>query len=200
MALTYTTSDATAGSTITASDLNSRFDDVKTKFNAGIVNGDISSSAAISVDKLDAQYEHMLLQFFMKGVNTTDAVWPAAGSVVQAIPIPDDGKGNWIISAAELVSTDVGADTAQVRFEWGRFVSGVWTVTSTPVTAVVLNSDDSGIDTAGQQTLTIASATLAAGTHRSLGMVSAVTDATFLTTDQSFISASFHLYRKIANG
>lgn len=200
MPLTYTTSDMVTGGTVVAADLVSRFDEVKSKFNAGIVNGDISTSAAISVDKLDAQYEHMLVSFDVAAFGATDYVWPASGVVIRALPIPNDGKGDWVISAGELVCSDVGADTAQVRFEWGRYVAGVWTVTSTPVSAVVINSDDSTTDTSGHQSLTIASATLSAGTHRCLAMVSAAADATLTTASDSFLCASFKLYRKIANG
>jgi hypothetical protein len=201
MPLTYTTSDAVTGTTVVAADVNSRFDEVKSKFAAGIVNGDISTAAAISVDKLDAQYEHMLVPFHMNNVGTTDMVWPAAGVVIMAIPIPNDGKGAWTVSAAELVCSDVGADDSQVRFEWGRYTAGTWGVTTTVVSAVAINSDDSAANTAGHQSLTIASGTLAVGTHRCLAMVSAAvgTTATFDAVD-SYIAASFHLYRKIANG
>ncbi len=201
MPLTYTVSDAVTGGIVTASDVNSRFDDVKSKFNSNIVNADISSNAAISVDKLDANYEHMLLTFHVGNVGATDFVWPAVGTIVRAFPIPDDGKGSWSVSAAEKVCSDVGADDSQVRFEWGRYTTGTWGVIATVVTAVAINSDDSAANTSGHQTLAIASATLTAGTHRCLAMVSAAagTTATFDTVD-SFLSASFHLYRKIANG
>lgn len=201
MALTYAVSDFAAGGTIVAADINSRFDDVKSKFNGGIVNADVAIAAAISVDKLDANIEHMLVQFHVGNVGATDFVWPANNTIVRAIPIPDDGKGNWIVSAAEMVCSDVGADDSQVRFEWGRYTTGTWGVTATIVSAVAINSDDSGANTSGHQTLTINSSTLTAGTHRCLAMVSAAagTTATFDTVD-SFLCASFHLYRKIANG
>ena len=203
MALTFTVADSSfeAGDTIAGSDIVSRFDDVATKFNAGIVNADVSTTAAISIDKIDANIEHMLVTFHVGNVGATDFVWPAVGTVVRAFPIPDDGKGNWTISAGEMVCSDVGADDSQVRFEWGRYVTGTWTVTSTMVTAVAINSDDSAANTSGHQTLTLAATALAAGTHRCLAMVSgaAGTTATFDTAD-SFLSASFHLYRKVANG
>lgn len=201
MPLTYTTSDLTTGATTSASDLNSRFDEIKSKFNAGIVNGDISTAAAISVDKLDAKYEHLLINFLHKGPGQTTApLWPAANTVIAAIPIPNDGKGNWVISAGELVCSDVGSDDAQVRFEWGRYVAGVWTVTSTPVSAVAINSDDSAANTAGHQTLTIASSTLTAGTHLCLAMVVAAQGTNTLSAVTDYLSASFKLHRKIANG
>jgi hypothetical protein len=201
MALTYSTSDATTGSTIAAADINSRFDDIKSKFNGGVVNGDISNNASISISKLDANYEHMLVNLHVGGVNTTDYVWPAVGTVVRVVPLPDDGKGNWTVTAAELVCNDVGADDAQVRIDWGRYTSGTWGATSTVVSSVAINSDDSSTDTAGHQTLSINTAALAAGTHRCLAMVSGAAGTnTILTADTSFISVSLHLKRQIANG
>lgn len=201
MALTYTTSDFTAGSTIVAADVNSRFDDIKSKFNANIINADISTSAAISVDKLDANYEHMLVNFFVQSTSTDDFVWPAANTIVQAIPIYNDGRGSWVVSGGTLVCSDCGANDSQVRFEWGRYTTGTWGVVTTVVSAVAINSDDSSTDTAGQQALTIAAGTLTAGTHYSLAMVSAAAGAVdTLSTAYSFLSASFKLYRKIANG
>jgi hypothetical protein len=193
MALTYTVSDFTDASVISATDLNSRFNDISTKFGT-IVNSDISSSAAISVTKLSANYEHMLVTLTYSGVTAL------ATGVLRLVPIPDDGKGDWTVTTAELVCTDVGDSTGQIRVDWGRYTAGTWGATSTVVSAVAINSDDSGDNTSGAQALTVNSATLTSGTHRALALygVAAGTGVLSAVTDQLVVTLL--LKRVIANG
>lgn len=199
MPLTYTTADFVASTAMTAANLNAHFADVKAKFAAGIVNGDIATNAGISVSKLSANKEHMIVKLALHGPKQTTApLWPVAGVMVDSVMIPDDGKGNWTITAGGLMCHDVGNDDAQVRFEWGRYVAGVWTVTSTPVASVAINSDDSGVNTAGQQTLTIASSTLTAGTHRQLAMMVTAQGTGTLTNVTDHMAATFLLSRTIS--
>lgn len=125
--------------------------------------------------------------------------WPAANTIVDIVPIINDSKGSWTLDGATLVCTDVGDDNAQLRIEWGRYVTGTWTVTSTPVSAVAINSDDSGSNTAGQQTLTLATSTIALGTHRGLALVSAAAGTNTLTGANDFISVTIQLSRTISS-
>lgn len=192
MALVYSSDDAVASTAYSALALNTRFNDIKAKFNGGIINEDISASANIAVSKLSASKEHMLVNLKFKGT------WPAANTVVDVIPVINDSKGSWTIDGANLTCSDVGDDNAQLRIEWGRYVAGVWTVTSTPVSAVAINSDDSAGNTAGQQTLTLASSTIALGAHRGLALVSAAAGTNTLSAATDFISVTLQLSRAIS--
>lgn len=106
----------TSGTVVDASDVNENFTAVSQKF-GNIDNSDIKSGAGISVDKLSAQYEYMVVPL----VHISDATYEAAGTIFAGAPLYNDGKGTWTAVAYSWYTTDVGAQTAAFDLLWSYY-------------------------------------------------------------------------------
>jgi hypothetical protein len=120
---TLTTSPATKA------EVDSNFTTISSKFGA-ITNADIASSAAISVDKLSAQYEYTFIQ--LKDTATT-----ATAAIKDFVPIYNDGKGAWTVAGASYIMKDAGSTspTFTIIFGYPTDASTTFNTTTTVVAA-----------------------------------------------------------------
>jgi hypothetical protein len=106
----------TSGTAVSASNVNSNFTAVAAKF-GNIDNSDIKSAAGIDVDKLSAQYEYMTVPL----AHVSNATFPAAGTVLAAAPVYNDGKGTWTAVAYGWYCQEVGSQDGAIDILWGYY-------------------------------------------------------------------------------
>lgn len=149
MALTLT--NITFSNPADKSEVEQNFYDVQQKFNGGIVDADISSSAAISNSKLETRYERMTVQLkFMVIYDGVDArIWSdfGANQVLDFVCLPGDGGDvDWTIETASWGCNAVGDGTAQFRLSYGYYDTdtGGWSLTQTVSTVTITKSTSGG--------------------------------------------------------
>lgn len=139
MALTITNTTLTNPANKTQ--LQDNFTDIVNKFNAGITNADLSSTAGIT----NTQLANSIYEFTIT-LNCTDVVWQSAdgaGDILALAGLPgtsgSDGTYTGIVYS--WACTDIGSSTGLFRVEWGYFTAGgVWTVVSTPIDNITMNA------------------------------------------------------------
>jgi hypothetical protein len=195
MSISFTNTAPVAGGTIQATDISQMRTDLENKFSGGIVNADISTDAAISISKLDANYEHVMVPISLVG--PTAGGFPASGAVA-AFPLTNDSKGNWVVTHADWVCNDVGDELGTFALQYGQFVAGTWTSTTAIGSSVTIASSDSGANTAGQGSVSgVSSVTLTAASNKMIAIVATGASATTLTADPSYLTVVVQMRRQI---
>ena len=82
-----------------------------------IDNSNVRTGASIDVDKLSAQYEYMVVPL----AHVSNATFPAAGTVLAATPIYNDGKGTWTAVAYSWYCQEVGSQDGAIDIFWGYY-------------------------------------------------------------------------------
>jgi hypothetical protein len=182
----YTTPNTfTAGTAITASDMNENFDAISNWANGSIVNSDISTSAAIAVSKLAASKEHLILTF----PTVTDTT---STGIKSYIPFINDNGGNWTPTKVQWLCTDPGSANAAFTIKYGLYTAGVWGGSN--VTAAVTVSGSDGVATQGTNTSSPLGSALSVGTNNAF-----VLDITTGGTASGGLWVSLFLSRTISS-
>jgi len=116
MSLTLTNPTLGPG-VVDADELNDNFSDIASKF-GNIDNSDIKSGAGISIDKLSASYEYMVVPIAFKETGGTGLT---ASRFLGSAPLYNDGKGTWTAVAYGWQTNDVGAMTGAIDYLWGYY-------------------------------------------------------------------------------
>lgn len=181
-------------------ELESDFSTISAKFGS-IANADISSQAAISIDKLNAQYEYMTVPLTFIAP-TTALGMPAAGVVMAGFPMYNDGKGTWSSVAFGWYCNDVGAQTGTFNVKWGRYTNlgaldGTAGFPTTIVSAELLNGGTA--DTPYNDEGTAAVSMPWTGTRMMLYLEVGTQDATAMSAEGNRLVVTVLLKRKIAS-
>ena len=150
MTVALTTSLAT---TITKAELESNFTTIQNKFNAGIDNTDIKSSAAIDVSKLSASKEYVSINLYNSGYT-----WGSAGATIAITPLPglSGSQANWTLVDAGWFVSDQGSAAGTIDVALAYYnSSGVLTDVSVLIDeeSMTVNSGGDGAGSAGDATL-----------------------------------------------
>lgn len=138
----YTTPNTfSAGTAAVAADVNANFTAINNWANGNIINSDISNDAAISVSKLAASKEHLLLTFPV----VTDTT---ATGIKSYIPIYKDNNGDWTAVYSQWLCTDPGSAPASYQLKWGYY-SGASVLTSANIGSAVSVSGSDAVITQG---------------------------------------------------
>lgn len=135
------------------SELNENFGALEAKFGQ-IDNSDIASGAAISVDKLDAQYERISLK--LSGSSTT-----TVNTFIDFAPLLNDGNGTWTIEGVQWLLNDKGTTRPAIRLRYGYYTADTTTwVSVSEITAATTLSAGGTDDTADQGTIALTASSL----------------------------------------
>ena len=117
MSLILTT---TLSNTISKSELEANFSSIQTKFSGGIDNSDIRGNAGISIDKLDASKEYVIVMLKSQadgtGLDTADQYRDFV-----AVPGLSADQANWTLKGASWLCVDVGTGAASFDIEWCNY-------------------------------------------------------------------------------
>lgn len=210
MAVTLTYPTLT--STITKAEIETNFTDLANKFGS-ITNADISSSAAIDIDKLSAQYERMLVNFqvvndlatHINGIAAISLSAVTTATRLQVIPIPGDSSDtNWAIYDVSWACSDTGNGATTVSVQWGYFDTvGAWTSSGTVVAAITLANANAAQDANDALPVNSSATTLdfnhatGGNTPRSLALVLGTVGAGTMSNAGDYLTVSLSLRRKI---
>lgn len=134
MAVTLPYPSLASGAVISHTELNENFSTLANKFGS-ITNSDVAAAAALSIDKLSASYEYMVVK--LSGATT-------AAAIVDYVPIFNDGKGSWTVSGVQYVLIDAGSANCAIRIQAGYYTdaSTTWNVTDNITAATTLTGTD----------------------------------------------------------
>lgn len=150
MTLALTTS---LSATITKSELESNFTTIQNKFNAGIDNTDIKSSAAIDISKLSASKEYVTINLYNSAYT-----WGSAGATIAIAPLPGQSgsQANWTLVDAGWFVSDNGSAAGTIDVALAYYnSSGVLTDTS-----VLINEESMTVSGGGDGTGNAGDATI----------------------------------------
>jgi hypothetical protein len=201
MSLTLTGYPLVAG-VVPLSTLNSWFSLIQNKFGA-IDDNDIATGASINIDKLQYQYQEMLVSLTIKRQDLA-AGWPAgsASTPLVAVPIPGtNGDPDWTATDVFWVCTDTGDGLGQFDVRYGYFNNAVWSNTASVITGTVMGNPAAGANQPnGGSALEGGSVAITLTANPSyLALMSANVSATTLAggAQYDFLTVSVILRRKI---
>lgn len=202
--------------TIVSTQLDSNFSTLANRF-GNIVNADISSSAAIDIDKLSAQYERLIVTLkvvtaidsaaatSVNGYNDASLSAVTTGIRLDYCPIPGDSSdANWSIYDVSWICTDTGDGATTVSVQWGYFDAvGAWQNSATVVSAITLANASVANDANDAHHVNSSATALdfnhgtGGNTPRSLALVLGTVGTGTLSAEGSFLAVSILLRRKI---
>jgi hypothetical protein len=126
MALTLT--NTTLSDPADKSEVEANFTDIANKFNGGVVNADLSSSAGITNGKLADKYEHICVRLHWRASVVTgtsaDGAWDgfSDNELIDAVAIPGDSSDTaWEVTDITWFCSDCGDGTSKFNLDWGDY-------------------------------------------------------------------------------
>ena len=195
MALTLL-SDFSTKTIIDSTEIQNEHENIANKFSGGITNADISSGAAIGLNKLGGRYQYEMCTWNLTGTEWAVAVPAYKGFFCLIDSIT--GRNPWTLQQIYWAATDCGTDNAAAfQLEYGYFAAGgAWTVVSTfgPYT-LTRGTNDAGFQ---GQSLAAGAVSLAVGaTPRYLRFYHTVLGAGWMTAATAAFSCTAVLRRDI---
>jgi hypothetical protein len=159
------------GETLTHTKLNDNNNNISDKFNGGIVNADISGSAAIATSKLSGNtysvYVNMIVDSQIAGG------WPGAGTLSIA-PLPGP-NGTWTVAEVLWCCDDVGGGGGDFQIQYGTMAAGAFSSDGNVTSSTIIAAAGAGSATVSSNTLT------KSATDEVLALVATGADATCMT-------------------
>lgn len=199
MSLTLTSYPLVAG-VVPLSTLNTYFSLIQAKF-GNIDDSDIKTGANVNIDKLQYQYQEMLVQLTVPAAMFAGG-WPAASATTPliAVPLPGtSGDPSWTATDVYWMCNDTGDGLGQFDVRYGYFNNSTWSNLASVVTGKAISNPAAGANLPNNASvLENGSVALAFNANPNmLAIMSAVVSATTISAAGSFFSASVILRRKI---
>ena len=200
--MAVTLPNPTLTGTIVATELDANFSTLASKFGS-ITNADISAGAALDTTKFAAYYQETFVTLTISASDLA-AGWPAASvtTPLQTVPIPyiTTSDEAWVVTDIGWLCQDTGAGTGQFGLYWGAYSTlGTWENVGAAISTVTMANANAGNDANDGRVsgLTYSLAVPSPIEQRSIALVSAVVDATALTTAYSMLNVTLRLRRKL---